>query len=304
MRGYYQRLWSKFKRNVFKYSFQAIKDPKWFLMFCVARIQILRSIGILVNQHAIDQTYQDVDQGNNTLFPSLDIRKVVETLNEDGLFLGINLPSDILQEILIFSSSIEYYANNTPNLNFTLVDKKKSELKYQQNFAIATHTHRSIVCPAIQRLEDDPILREIAARYLNTNPILLNSRIRWTFPVNSPLNESVRGFFNFHYDLEDYRFLKFMFYLTDVFQSDGNHVVVKGSHKRKRLRDQFSLTRDAIDQDILNYYGHDHVESIYGKAGYGFVEDFYCFHKATLPISSNRLILEMTFAMNRYSSLD
>ncbi|NJN39252.1 MAG: hypothetical protein HC790_11950 [Acaryochloridaceae cyanobacterium CSU_3_4] len=271
-------------------------------MFCVTRIQILRSIGILVNKHAIDQTYQDMNRGNNTVFPNLDIRKVVETLNKDGLFLGVNLPSDILQEILIFSLPIEYYANNNPNLQFFLVDKEKSELKYQQNFVMATHVHRSIVCPAIQRLENDPILREIAARYLETNPIFIDSRIRWTFPVNDSLHEAVRGFFNFHYDLEDYRFVKFMFYLTDVFESDGNHVVVKGSHKRKRLRDQFSLTRDAIDQDILNYYGQDHVESIYGKAGCGFVEDFYCFHQATLPISSSRLILEMTFSMNRYSS--
>lgn len=185
-------------------------------------------------------------------------------------------------------------------MKFTLSDKEKSELKYQQIFVTANHIHSSLICPAIKKLENDSKLREIATKYLETIPVLLDSQIRWTFPVTVPLNEAVRGFFNFHYDLEDYRFIKFMFYLTDVPVSEGNHVFVKGSHRNKRLKDQFSLTRDSTDMGIINYYGHNNIENIYGKAGCGFVEDFYCFHKLTLPMSRSRLILEVKFAMNSY----
>lgn len=299
MSGYYQRLWSKLKRKLIQYSYQAVTDPKWFVMFCAARIQILRSLAILVTKHTSAQIYQDI-HGANTLFPSLDVNKVVEQLKEDGLFLGINLPSDILNEVLEFSTQVEYYANSNPELKFILSDKDNSELKYQQSFATANHIHSSILCPAIKKLENDSKLREIAIKYLETNPVLLDSQIRWTFPGSVPLSEAVRGFFNFHYDLEDYRFIKFMFYLTDVSVSEGNHVFVKGSHRRKQLKDQFSLTRDSTDIDIINYYGHNNVENIYGKAGCGFVEDFYCFHKLTLPRSRSRLILEVKFAMNSY----
>lgn len=300
MSDYYQRLWSKLQRNFVQYSYQAITDPKWFVMFCFARIQLLRSLAILITKHSTVQRYQDIYQGGNTLFPSLDVNKAVEQLKEDGLFFGINLPQAVLKEVLHFSTHVEYYANCNRELKFALSNKESSEVKYQQRFVTANHIHSSILCPAIKSLENDSKLRNIASRYLETNPVLLDSQIRWTFPASEPLNEAVRGFFNFHYDLEDYRFIKFMFYLTDVSESDGNHVFVKGSHKRKRLKDQLSLTRDSTDTDIINYYGQNNIENIYGKAGCGFVEDFYCFHKLTLPISRSRLILEIKFAMNSY----
>lgn len=300
MSGYYQRLWSKLKRKCLQYSYQAIADPKWFVMFCAARIQVLRTLAILFTKHSSAQIYQDIYQGGNTLFPSLAVNKVVEQLKEDGLFFGIYLPPDILHEILAFSTQVDYYANSNPKLKFTLSVKEKSELKYRQRFATANHIHSSILCPAIKKLENDSKLWEIASRYLETTPVLLDSQIRWVFPTSLPLNETVRGFFDFHYDLEDYRFIKFMFYLTDVSVSEGKHVFVKGSHRNKRLKDQFSLTRDSTDKNIINYYGHNNIKDIYGKAGCGFVEDFYCFHKLTLPMSRNRLILEIKFAMNSY----
>ncbi|PSO85260.1 MAG: hypothetical protein BRC41_08590, partial [Cyanobacteria bacterium QH_9_48_43] len=66
------------------------------------------------------------------------------------------------------------------------------------------------------------------------------------------------------------------------------------------LRHQFSLVRERNDAEIINYYGKENVETVYGKAGSGFVEDFYCFHKGTLPVYKNRLVLEVKFAMNDY----
>lgn len=144
---------------------------------------------------------------------------------------------------------------------------------------------------------------EIAARYLENDPVLIGSQVWWTFARQEAVNDRSHGFFRFHYDLEDYRFLKFMFYLTDVDLSSGCHICVKGSHKKKKLRDQFSLFRDRSDKDIIDYYGSENVVTICGQAGSGFAEDPFCFHKGTIPVGKNRLILEIKFASNNYGRI-
>ncbi len=82
-----------------------------------------------------------------------------------------------------------------------------------------------------------------------------------------------------------------MFYLTDVDLSSSPHIYVKGSHKKKKLRHQFSILRDRDDQDIIDYYGRENVINICGSVGLGFAEDPFCFHKGTVPVSKDRLIL-------------
>ena len=133
-------------------------------------------------------------------------------------------------------------------------------------------------------------------------PILIETRLWWTFVLEEAVNKSLSPSlpYTFHYDLEDYRFIKFMFYLKNIDKSGGSHVCVKGSHKKKKLSDQLSLMRETSEQEIFDYYGTEKVKTICGEAGLGFVEDFYCFHRAILPISQDRLILEVKFAMNNY----
>ncbi len=63
---------------------------------------------------------------------------------------------------------------------------------------------------------------------------------------------------------------------------------------------KFSLLREREDREIVDFYGKDKIEIICGKAGFGFVEYFYCFHKAMVPKTKNRLMLEIEFAMNDY----
>jgi hypothetical protein len=91
-----------------------------------------------------------------------------------------------------------------------------------------------------------------------------------------------------------------MFYLTDVDFSSSYHICVKGSHKKKKLREQFSLSRNRDDQYIINYYGSENAITISEPAGSGFAEDPYCFHKGTIPVNKKRLILEIKFALNNY----
>lgn len=36
------------------------------------------------------------------------------------------------------------------------------------------------------------------------------------------------------------------------------------------------------------------------KAAFGFAEDQFCFHKATTPSQRERLVLQITFTLNKY----
>lgn len=42
--------------------------------------------------------------------------------------------------------------------------------------------------------------------------------------------------------------------------------------------------------------------SICGTAGFGFIEDPFCFHKGTIPVCRDRLILEVKFASKNYEA--
>jgi len=291
-----QNFWFKFKRRVFQYSLNALRNPKWLLMFCVARVQVFRSWGINLSKSSYNQS-----EGNiKSIFQKVNVDLAVEELRSDGLYVGLNLPQNILSEILDYSRSVSYLGNGNAKFNFLFSEKEKAESKYQKRFITAHHLNPALQCLAVQKIEKDPKLWSIAAKYLETNPILMETRLWWTFASEEAVDKSLALPFNFHYDLEDYRFIKFMFYLKDIDRASGPHVCVRGSHNQKKLKAQFSLIRETSEQDISNYYGRERMETICGKAGLGFVEDFYCFHRGTVPISQDRLILEVKFAMNSY----
>lgn len=287
---------AKFKRR-FLPLLQSLKKPKWFIMFCLGRINRIRSFATTIQRQPGQLNLSE----EPSIFKNLNADKVVENLSKEGLYCGINLPQNLLKDILKFSNSATYIGNDNPKYCFHLHNRRQEELKHKVNFVSGHHLNPSLLCPAIKTIETDPKLWKIAANYLRTKPIPIGSQIRWSFVTQENLiPEHSKGFFRFHYDLEDYCFIKFIFYLTDVDLTSGPHVCVKGSHKKKRLRHQFSLIRETNDKEIVNYYGEENVKTICGKAGFGFVEDLYCFHKLAVPICKDRLILEVKFAMNSY----
>ena len=153
--------------------------------------------------------------------------------------------------------------------------------------------------PAIERLTRDPLLLSISARYFGSQPYYIGSRLWWSFATEEADWDSTRTSSFYHFDKDDYASLRFFFYLTDVDAGGGPHMVVKTSHKKKKLSHLLSLgERD--DGKIAETYGPENVVTICGDAGTGFAEDPFCFHRATRPTSNDRLILVLRFATKRY----
>lgn len=297
--SYWYKLYFKFKRRLGEYADYGLKNPQWLLMFVFGRIHIIRSLMILL----ASKPEIIISAVESSLFPEIDVNSVVDKLRKDGVCSEINLPNYILNDILEFTDQTYYFGNGKFELPFTLNNKKEQEAKYRKPFLFGYHYQPSLSCATIEKLQNDSKLWQIAAKYLVGKPILKSTTLWWSFATSlEQLDERLRfaqGLF--HYDLDDYRCLQFLFYLTDVDVSSGPHAYVKGSHIKKKLQYQLSIDRDKPDRELINYYGSESVVTICGKAGSGFAEDQFCFHRANIPTKKDRLILQIKFVLNRYN---
>lgn len=142
---------------------------------------------------------------------------------------------------------------------------------------------------------------EIATKYLKAKPVHLSTKLWWSYATDASLSDRLNfAQVFFHYDFIDYRSIQFFFYLTDLETRDGSHVCVLGSHKNKKLTHQLSCFAGQSDRDIIDYYGNNNLRFVCGKAGLGFAEDSYCFHKGIPPSRADRLILKIVFGINNY----
>ncbi len=230
-------------------------------MFVFSRVYVLRAV-----MQRFSREYSPIKTLGETSVASsiLDIvpDHVVQALETDGLYRGIVIPPVMLTEILDFAQTATYLGHGDPQFLFSLADRRLQESQTGHSFRIAYSFEPASQCAAIQTLAMDPKLWEIAAKYLQGQPVIACTQLWWTFVKDTPDEGRGQGFYRFHYDLEDYACVKFMFYLTEVNQVSGPHLCVKGSHKKKKLSYQFSLLRERSDEEIADYYGDENIVTI------------------------------------------
>ena len=113
--------------------------------------------------------------------------------------------------------------------------------------------------------------------------------LRWSFPST----ESGSDVQAFHRDSDDWRYVKVMVYLTDVYDDAGPHVYVLGTHLGKpSLRLQHYS-----DESVLRTYGADRIVSVTGPSGLGFAVDTAGIHKGAVPTLTPRLMLQIQYSL-------
>ncbi len=299
--------------KIYQYLKKRVENPRWFVMLVTSRF---KNVPLLKNFFLKPHSIKKNNKGNYSLFPEMNVDDVVKSLKQESFYLGLKLPKDILQEIQEFASSTNCYGDGEYSLGFCYSEKEKAEAKLGRTFKRGDYFNSNLLCTAIKKLTNDPNLLEIAAKYLGGSPVLTGTRLWWLFAVNeqdkhllvdkmtflSTDNTTKEGAYFFHYDLDDYYFLKMFFYIVDVDLDNGAHVCVRGSHNKKKLAHLLSLFRRRSDQDIIDFYGAENVLPICGKAGFGFAEDTFCFHKAMVPTHRDRLMLQIQFALTDYGN--
>ncbi len=151
---------------------------------------------------------------------------------------------------------------------------------------------------AVAALAHDPFLLAIVTEYLGMKPVLLGSRAWWSYPPPPP--DSAAGQpceFGFHYDIDDYKFVKLFIYLNDVDLASGPHVAISGTNRSKSL---FEKMNRRISDEVAEKRYKNSIRVITGNAGTAFFGDTFCYHKGTLP-QKPRFIMELEFGTQRFS---
>ncbi|MGQ4647945.1 hypothetical protein [Lyngbya aestuarii] len=285
-------------------SYQCLsRDFGLFVMRKIGRFELIRDLVRSFSQ--LSYKSPEISENQASMFQNINADQVVSTMKKDGYYVGLQLPQDLVQELRKLTKSEICYGDRNHNFSFHYNEKEKLEEKIGKKIMLGSYLNYSRNWSAFRKLANDPTLLAIAAKYLGTNPQCIESEIAWSFPVQASWFEQMKAAQVYHYDLDDYRSIKFFFYLTDVDLSSGPHAYIRSTHKNKKLLHQLLGQRCAGlgDQNILDNYGPENEVTVCGTAGLGFVGDTCCFHKGSIPTEKERLLLQIEFAINKYQGL-
>lgn len=144
-------------------------------------------------------------------------------------------------------------------------------------------------CPHVVDLMNDSLAIELAERYIGCRPTISGVRIDWSFASGNGTEEVQR----FHRDHDDWAFLKFFLYLTDVDEGSGPHQFVVGSH---RTSERFSAAQYP-DELVERDFGLTNAVKILGPRGTCFYEDTWGIHKGIVPNTRSRLIFQVQYSI-------
>ena len=273
------------------------ENPAWLPMFLLARTMPGRRAHWLTAKH-----YDAAEDAGASMFAGVETKAVVDALRADGIFPSLQLPPDVHAEIREFASQTPCFGNFDRKMEFVAADHAAAEARYGKAILSGHHFERSLDSPGVRAVQSDPLLTDVARHYLGAQAQLITTRIWWSFPTSaSEADRSLASLDKFHFDLDDWRMLKFFFNLVDVDDGTGPHVYVRGSHARRKMKHQLTLLVGHAADEVLDYYGAGSPVTLTGPAGSGFVEDPFGFHMGTVPTTAPRLMMEVGFGVSKPS---
>ncbi|MBV9653660.1 MAG: hypothetical protein JOZ42_03750 [Acetobacteraceae bacterium] len=277
------------------YIADAAQDPKWLVMFAFGRFMMFRR---LAWPSPVGEEPSDQPAGGSLFTASLP--SVLHDLRTDGISTGLMLPPEHVAAIRQFAESHPCFGNFNRDLAFLPEAHREAEARAGKPILTGHYLESVEQCPSVDLIRSDPLILRIAERYLASTPKPISTRLWWSFPAAAPseqdLHHASQG--KMHFDLDDWRTLKFFFYLTDVGPADGPHVYMRGSHERRKWRHQFTPVVGHDTAEVVAAYGRDNLFEVCGAAGFGFAEDSFAFHMGQVSRGKPRLMLEVGFGVS------
>lgn len=279
------------------------ENPGYVLMRAAARFSSIRNACLAVQRRmrpSLADYVRELETRPSRFFPHQEARAIAEGIERDGYAFGLDLAEEHVTELRRFADNEPCYVDRDPKLGFMAKEVAAAREKLGRPFLLAQYFNLLKRSRLVRDLSNDPLLLAIAARYLGTPPNLVGVNLFWSYPEQVSDNERSYAAQLFHFDLDDFKFLKFFFYLTDVDMESGPHVMVRSSHRVKSysgLGERLKIRRYA-DEEIVSAYGEDRIVTVTGPAGTGFAEDTICIHKGLAPTAKERLILQIQYAIN------
>jgi hypothetical protein len=176
----------------------------------------------------------------------------------------------------------------------------KDDVADLQRFALSTMPHPPryyrwpqsdlIRVPAIQKLLTDSALHRIAQDYLNSRPILTSVQLGLETSA-----DKIKAY-DYHYDNDGPKFLKFYMYIADTDRRSGPHYYIQGTHPHRKSP-PFDRAGLFFDRDeLLKRWGEKNEIVFTGPAGMIWAEDTAGFHRGSTP-NDYRLLFQIQYAI-------
>ncbi len=269
-------------------------NPQWLAMFTLGRfLPVRRALRRLAHESASHDCSHSMFAGSNML-------AALAALRTEGLFTGLRMPEPVCEDILRFAQSTSCFANLSRRVEFPPSEYNDAVVRLGSPVLTGHYFDRVEECAAVAAVRGDPLLHAVAAGYLGRKARVISTRLWWSFPTSdaSDADLNLASQEKLHFDLDDWRALKFFFYLTPVDHDGGPHVYVRRTHNRRLARHQWTLMVGHPNEEVLNAYGSENKTTVLGGAGHGFAVDPFGFHMGTVVRNSPRLMLEVGFGVS------
>lgn len=226
----------------------------------------------------------ELNEGNNFLNIADNESKMLNDLNQDGFTsLGLALSEEQINSIKEKLKNMKCY--DTGKVDTPVVDLNH----VNQNVQLAHYKREDLVeIPEIVAIANDSRVLNVVSRYLGVKPTISNVNCWWSFGDRVAAKDAQF----YHRDLDDYKFIKMFFYLTDVNVDSGPHIYVKKSHKINKLLE----LRRFSDEEVKIAFDNKDIITLIEPKGSCFIEDTYGIHKGQLPLKGNRLLLQVQYS--------
>ena len=260
---------------------------------------VRRGYSIFQNQlqRLNSQFYQErLNISKVSVLSPVQVDQCADNIRKTGVHLGLHLQEDVVKTIRSFADS-NLCTEPKHNGFFFASDIRYGRLNGKDRRVMRGLVYNIDKCPIVDTIVSDRMLIEIARKYLGYYPTLITRHLTWSFA--SDLDEvEIRKLYpptNFHYDVAGLNFVTASFFITDVDENTGPHIMIEKSLNRKPLQ---MLFRSNIQKetDVWRYYDRSEQLMIKGNAGFGFFQDPSCIHRLKLPTNSNRLILQIRYS--------
>lgn len=150
----------------------------------------------------------------------------------------------------------------------------------------------------IQNLMCDHSIISIVQNYLQSLPILDIVGMWWSSAaIKDRSNQGLNGQL-YHFDMNRVKWLKVMFYLTDVDSNGGPHCFIPGTHKINSQPDEILRRGYAriSEEEIEEFYPGQSKTEITGPRGTLLIADTRGLHKGKTPETHDRLVFQLNYA--------
>jgi len=268
----------------------AVKFAAGEIHYALGRFYCVRRIYSLVSSLFWPAIHSNIQDGS--IFEQGLEGAAIRSLHADGVAFGFNLPAGVVAKIREYAERSRCLRSGDRR-QFTYHEVTGGRLADGKPVVLGI-VDNPRACREINLLCNNQMLLEVASQYLGFRPRHVEPRLYWSFVCSTSREDRLVQWqtVDYHFDVDGYNFIYANFYMTAVDRNSGAHAYIRGSHRNKPWRMLLHSANQSYES-ILQYFGMESEVFVEGAAGYGFLEDASCYHKAIPPKAGDRLMLQI-----------